>query len=368
MSALRLAASICVVSLLFAAPQRRNKKEEQTQTLQVPRDLPGAVAGETRKLIFRVTPLSAKGLLSQQVRDALKAIGHESGGDTVLKIRAFVAGSGDMRRVRDLVSEAFTERKQPLPALSLVHAGGLPMDGAQVVLEYIAASRKDVNPQGLVFISAQAAYSENPADPVGPLTSRSLDGLRRAVSAAGSEPADVLRVTCFLSSLENLAASRQQVEAGYPRAALNYVQTERAPGRGMAACEAVARLRSNGGAPLQMIPAAENQGEPGASLAALVAAPQVVLTGSQVSFGYEEKDARLAFERLKHALEQSGASLGDVAFAHYYPLSSGIATQVRKIRAEFFNAARPPAGSLLIFESLPSLDAGFAVDVVAVKK
>src|SRR5262249_58676085 len=105
-----------------------NKKEEQTQTLQVPRDLPGAVVGDTRRLTFRVTPLSSKGLLSQQIRDALKAVGRDSGGETVLKIRAFVAGSGDLRRVRDLVSESFSERRQPLPALSLVHAGGLPMD------------------------------------------------------------------------------------------------------------------------------------------------------------------------------------------------------------------------------------------------
>ena len=60
-------------------------------------------------------------------------------------------------------------------------------------------------------------------------------------------------------------------------------------------------------------------------------------------------------------------SIPDVAYAHYYPLSHGIAAQVRKVRAEFFDAARPPAGSLLTFEGLPSMDAGFAVDVVAAK-
>jgi len=49
-------------------------------------------------------------------------------------------------------------------------------------------------------------------------------------------------------------------------------------------------------------------------LIALVGAPRVVLTGTQVSFGYEEKDARLAFERMKRVLEQSGAALSDVAF------------------------------------------------------
>ena len=100
---------------------------------------------------------------------------------------------------------------------------------------------------------------------------------------------------------------------------------------------------------------------------ALLGAPQVVLTGTQVSFGYEEKDARLAFERSKRVLEQGGASMADVAFAHYYPLSSGIASQVRKIRAEFFRSGHPPAGSMLLFESLPSMDAGFAIDLVAVK-
>ncbi len=102
--------------------------------------------------------------------------------------------------------------------------------------------------------------------------------------------------------------------------------------------------------------------EPGESQIALVSAPHVVLTGSQVSFGYQEEDARLAFERLRKSLEQAGVSAGDVAFAHYYPLSAGIAEQVRKVRSKFFDDAHPPAGSLVLFEGLPSMEAGFAVD------
>src|SRR6185369_14569252 len=117
----RVIAFMCAASVLWAAPQRKKNKEEETQTLQVPKELPTAVVGETRRLTFRVTPLSAKGLLSQQIRDALKVISRDAGGETVLKIRAFVVGSGDLRRVRDLVSESFTERRQPLPALSLIH-------------------------------------------------------------------------------------------------------------------------------------------------------------------------------------------------------------------------------------------------------
>jgi enamine deaminase RidA (YjgF/YER057c/UK114 family) len=187
------------------------------------------------------------------------------------------------------------------------------------------------------------------------------------VKAAGSDPADVLRVTCFLSSLDQIAASRQLVEAEYPRAALDYVQTQRGPSQALAACEAVARLRWNTGTRVHLMNPEGLPREAGQSQIALVAAPHLVFTGTQISFGYEEKDSRLAFERLKKALEQAGVSAADVVYAHYYPLAGGIATQVRKIRGDFFDAARPPAGAVLTFEGLPSMDAGFAVDVVAAK-
>ena len=367
MKTARWVALACILSLFCAAAQRK-KKEEETQTLQLPKELPAAVVGDTHRLAFHVTPLSSKGLLSQQVRDALKAVARDAGSETVLKIRAFVAGTGDLRRVRDLVSEVFTDRKQPLPCLSLIQSGGLPLEGAQVVLEYITAARKETNQYGLVFYSAQTATSDNPQDPVSPLTAKSLDALRETVKASGAEPADILRVTCFLSSLDKVEASRDLVARDYPKAALNFVQTERAPARALAACEAVGRLTWNTGTPLELRNPPAAPAGTGESQMALVSAPHLILTGTQVSFGYEEKDARLAFERMKRILEQSGASPADVAFAHYYPLSGGIAAQVRKVRAEFFSPGRPPAGSMLLFESLPSMDAGFAMDMVAVKR
>jgi enamine deaminase RidA (YjgF/YER057c/UK114 family) len=355
-----LTSACCLVMAPGVAAQKqpKPKKEEITQTLQLPKELPGAVIGETRRLTFHVTPLSARGLLSAQVRDALKALTRETGGNPVLKIRAFVAGSGDLRRVRDLVSEVFTASRQPLPALSLIRAGGLPLEGAQVVLEAIAGGKKEVSPHGLVLLSAPVATSENPLDPVAPLAAQSLDRLKRAIKTAGSESADVLRVTCFLSSLENLGATRKLVEADYPRAAIDYVQTQRSPSRALAACEAVARLTWNTGTRVHFQP---EDGEP---LAALVAAQHVVVTGTQVSYGFQEANSRLAFARLQKVLEAAGVSGRDVAFAHYYPLADPLATQVRKLRSEFFATS---AGSLVLFEGLPGMDAGFAVDVIAVK-
>jgi enamine deaminase RidA (YjgF/YER057c/UK114 family) len=358
---LALVAWACCLVLapgVSAQKKPKPKKEEITQTLQLPKELPGAVIGETRRLAFHVTPLSARGLLSAQVRDALRALTRETGGGPVLKIRAFVAGSGDLRRVRDLVSEVFTTNRQPLPTLSLIRAGGLPLEGAQVVLEAIAAGKKEVSPHGLVFLSAPVATSDNPLDPVAPLAAQSLDRLKGALKTAGSQSSDVVRVTCFLSSLENLAATRKLVEADYPRAALDYVQTQRSPSRALAACEAVARLTTNTGKLVSFQP---EQGEPEA---ALVAAQHVVLTGTQVSYGYLEANSRLALGRLQKVLEATGVSGRDVAFAHYYPLAEPLAAQVRKLRSEFF---APSAASLVLFEGLPGMDAGFAVDVVAVK-
>ena len=362
-----LVAVACALAVT-AWPFAKKKKEDETQVLQLPKELPAAAVGETKRLIFFTTPLSNRGLLSAQVREALKNLNRMAGGATVLKLRAFVAGTGDLRRVRDLVSEHYGGGKQQLPALSLVQAGGLPMEGAQVILEAVAQGKKDVNPDGLVFISAQTATSPSPLDPVPPLTAKVLEALRAAVKAAGSEPADVARVSCFFSSLENLAASRDLVAKEYPNAAQNYVQTQRAPGRAVAACEAVARLRRNIAADIQVLNPQGLPSEPGQSQVALVAAPRLVLSGTQVSFGFSESDARLAFERLKKAVEQAQGSPDRIAFASYYPLSGSIAEQVRKVRTAFFNPSRAPAGSMVLFESLPSMEAGFAIDVVVAKE
>jgi enamine deaminase RidA (YjgF/YER057c/UK114 family) len=359
-SILRLAgtAAVCILAIAAGFGAQKKKKEEITQTLQIPKDLPAAIAGDPHHFTFHTTPLSGKGLLSAQIRDALKALSHETNGATVLHIRAFVAGSGDLRRVRDLVSETFTDHKQPLPALSLIRAGGLPLEGAQVVLEAIAAGKKEVNPGGLVFVPAAPATSDNPLDPVPPLAGRTLEDLRKTLKEAGSAPSDVLRVTCFVSSLDNLGETRKLVEAEYPRASLDYIQTQRGPGRAIAACEAVARLTWNTGKKAHFIPA---DGEP---RAVLIAAPQVVMSGTQMSYGYQESDSRLAFERLGKSLEAAGVSPREIAYANYYPLAEPLAAQVRKLRSGFFPSA---ASSILLFEGLASMDAGFAIDVLAVK-
>ncbi len=370
MRSIRLLALVCALAATFLCCLLwgKKKKEEETQTLQLPKDPPAALTAETRRLIYQVTPLSGKGLLSQQTRDALKWLLHSTNGATIVKLRAFVAGSGDLRRVRELVSETFTEHKLSLPVLSVVQVGALPLEGAQVIIESTAVAKKDVNDQGLVYISAQGAPAGGPLESVIPLAEQSLRHLATAVKAAGSEPEDVLRVTCFLSSLDKFADVRRLVASAYSNAALNFMQIQRAPVNALAECEAVARLRSNTGAAVHVINPEGLPRSPQLSQIALIGAPRVILTGSQQAFGFQDADARLAFQRLERSLSQEGGSLSKVAFVSFYPLSASISQQVRKICVEFDDHASPPAGTLLPFQGLPSMDAGFAMDVVAVKE
>jgi enamine deaminase RidA (YjgF/YER057c/UK114 family) len=351
-----------------AGPFSKKKKsdEDVTQVLQLPKDPPSAVVAETARLGFHVSPLSSKGLLSQQVRDALKALQHSAGNGAIVKLRAFVAGSGDMRRVQAIVSETFTERHVSLPALSVVQVGGLPLEGAQVVIEATSVGKKDVNPNGLAFIAGQQASSPNPLDPVYPLAEKALAGLRTAVKGAGSEAGDVLRGTCFLSSLDGFAQVRQMVESEYKGAAWAFMQLQRAPANAVVECEAVARSRVKIEGPVQFLNPDGLPKSANYSQIALVSAARVAITGTQVAFGSQDSDVRLAFGRLEKELAGVGASVKEVAWSSIYPLSNAMAEDVRKIRFEYYDAARPPACTLLPFEGLPSLDASFAVDAIAV--
>jgi enamine deaminase RidA (YjgF/YER057c/UK114 family) len=359
---------LCALAAHAGPFDKKKKKsdEDVTQVLQLPKDPPSAVVAETARLSFQVSPLSSRGLLSPQVRDALKALQRSVGGATVVKLRAFVAGSGDVRRVQAIVSETFTDRHQPLPALSVVQVGGLPLEGAQVVLEATSVGKKEVNPNGLVFIAGQQAFAPNPLAPILPLAEKALVGLRTAVKGAGSQAEDVLRGTCFLSSLDGFAKVRELVDSEYHGAAWNFVQVQRVPPNGVVECEAVARSRVKIDKPLEFLNPDGLTKSPNYSQIALVGAPRVALTGTQVAFGSQDADVRLAFGRLQKELAGVGASIKEVAWSSIYPLSNAMGDEVRKIRFEYYDPARPPASTLLPFEGLPSLDASFAVDAIAV--
>ena len=337
-------------------PENKQKKDkpQETQTLPLPRELPNAVTADTDRLTFGVSPLSAKGLLSQQTREALKAVLRSSHG-TIVKLRAFVAGSGDLRRVGELTADAFSDKHQPLPALSVVQVGGLPMAGAQIVIETTEVDRKTVNPSGVAFLSGQSA----------PNVAQSLEQLKTALRGASLEPADVLRVTCFVSSLDEQRNTRELMAASFPAAALNYAQMRREPVSPAVECEAVARLRSPVAQGTSFLNPPNLAKSASYSQMALVTGGKLVITGTQLAFGAQEHDLKLAFDRLGKALNSANASFTHVVMSHVSLTSSALTDRVRTVRAGYYTGSNPPASTMLPFEGLPSLDTQMGVDVIA---
>ncbi|MBM3724084.1 MAG: RidA family protein [Acidobacteria bacterium] len=346
--------------------KKRKKNEEITQTLDVLPDPPAALAAEPQRFTFHVSPLSNKGLLSQQIRDGLKSVVGSAKGNPIVKLRAFVSGTGDQRRVQALVSETFSERRATLPVLTTVLVGALPMEGAQVLIEAVAADRKTVNPHGLAFFSGQGATDAEPLKPMAPLARKSVDNLMLAAKGAGVAAGDMLRVTCLLTGLDQLSEVRSMVAAAFPQAVASFVQLQRSSSSSVAECEGVGRLANAPASPLQFLNPEGLTASPNYSQVALVNAPKVILSGGQLAFRAQDADVRLAFDRLKKTVEGAGGSLKRVAMSSVYPLSSAVTDRVRNLRFEYYDKQNPPASTLVLFEGLPSLDASFAVDVVAV--
>ena len=291
---------LAVAALVFAG--RKKNPDDTTQVLDLPKDPPLVAIGDTSRLVFHVSPLSAKGLLTQQTRDALKAILKMNGGAPVVHIRAFVAGSGDVRRVPQIASEVFTEKKMPLPSVSVIQIGELPLEGAQVVLETVSEAKKPVNTDGLSFMGA---------------TSSDVVGMP-------------LAVTCYVSSL----ASAGTIASRFAGAAVDVVQTLRAPGSAAPQCEAIARGGNT-------------------------KAAKLAFTGTQVALGTDEKSMLVAFQRMDRNLTEAGVQPADIVVTHLYPLSARIGEAAKTIRN-----TRSPL-SVVTVEGVAGIDGAFAVDAIA---
>ena len=326
------------------AQKRKSKKPEEEprpQVLEILPEPPDAVSVETGRLSFQVSPLSSNGLLSQQVRDALKALARANHGGAIVKIRAFVAGSGDLRRIKEIVAEEFMSRKQPVPAVSTIQVGALPMVGAQVVIEAFTSEKKVVNPSGLAFTSVSDAR-----EPIARLQS--------VLNGAGVKAPDVLRVTCFLSSLDDAPAARSAAASAFPAAAANFVQMQRLGLEPQMQCESIARLASPPSAPQTV----QNG-------VALVNASKLVITATQLVFRDQDSDFRLAYQRLAKSLGTLGAQMKNVLWTGSYALTKPNAAKLDSMQREFLN--HPLAGAAVQIEGLPSTDAAAAIELIAVE-
>src|SRR5262249_16089275 len=139
--------------------------------------------------------------------------------------------------------------------------------------------------------------------------------------AAGVKGDGMLRVTCFLNSLDGANAARTAISSAFPAAAVNLIQLTRLAVEPLAACEGTGRLSA---APAEL---SAVRGP-----LAVAKASKVVYTGVQMAFHPDDADFRLALERLKKSMEAVGGK--DVLTVSSYALTRAVEQRVAAIQLE----------------------------------
>lgn len=319
-----------------------------------------AVVAKVENLAFEVAPQSGSGTAIEQTRRVWKNLKGNP-----LSVRAFVAGTKEeAQAVQQELGALARKRGKSAPALSVIQVGGLPQPGSKVVLESVRSVTPAVNRHGLAFVSGQPVSQEGVASEMRPLVEKSLSALQTAHRAAGLEPADILRITCFMSALGDIEAVRSATEEEFPKAAATYVQLVRTPQRSLVECETVARLRSSPTERLKMLSPDGLPKSPNYSQVALLSPGKVAFTSLRSAASLNDADARAVFAEAQKTLAGAGADIKNVAMSSLYPTSNAASELIRKIRFDYYDSGNPPGSTMLVFEGLPGA-AAFGVAVVA---
>lgn len=333
--------AICILAgVSNVAAQRKKNEEPKTQVLPLPPQLPMALAADTETLDFHISPLLKTGGLSAQIHQSLYELIRDTRGETIIKLRAFVAGAGDARRVQAIVGDSFTDRKLPLPVLSIIQVGALGEQAAQVVIEAVVSTHRKVNPNGLAFLAGQTGSSFGEA----------VERLKASAGAASVSGNHVLTCTCFTSGAENFESMRAALRAEFPNSAVNVVQALRDPATDSNMCEAVGQLsQPPAEGPVVLLKNAR---------ATLVDSHQLVFTGLQLSFGSYLVDAQEAFARLQRAASALEAIEAPVE-VNAFCLDAYAGSALRK-------SASFPQSTLTVqtVEGLPGVDASAGIEAV----
>ena len=337
---------VLLLSLLpiLAAPpifaqKRKNNEDPKSQVLPLPPELPMALAAETETLDFHISKLLRSGGLAAQIRQSLDDLIRDTHGETIVKLRAFVAGAGDARRVQAEATDLFTERKLPLPVLSVIQVGALGDEAAKVVIEAVVSTHKSVNPDGLAFVAGQTGASLKEA----------VEKLAASVKAAGVAPESLLTTTCFTSALENYEATRNELLTVFPHTSVNVVQALRDPSNDASMCEAIGQLSQKPAQDVVFL---------SANRAVQVRARRLIFTGMQLTFGSFLDDAQQSFQRLQHAAKAFGPA--DVAVeVNAFSLNVYAGSALRKM-----TSFPPNTFTLQRVEGLPAIDASAGIEAI----
>lgn len=299
-----------------------------------------ALEAATDSLDFHISPLLKTGGLAAQIRRSLNDLIRDTKGETIVRLRAFVAGAGDARQVRADVGQLFTEHKLPLPVLSVLQVAALGDDAAQVVIEAVVSTPRTVNPNGLAFIAGQEGGTLKDA----------LQKLRESASTASVAADHVLTTTCFTGLLDGESGVRSMVQALFPNTAFNVVQAIRDPVNEQSMCEATGQPSQTPGDGQVLL-----LKEPRATI---VTSHQLVFTGLQLSFGNYLDDAHEAVMRLRRSASAFGSVEAPVQ-VNVFALDAAAGSALRKTTSVPLSIF-----TVQTVEGMPSIDATAGMEAI----
>lgn len=303
------------------------------------------VVMDTRDVKYQVAGLVTAGTLEEQAKEAKRAIKGK-----VYRYRAFVLPHEDATPLHKMLNA---------PAVAIVRVPALPAEGARIVLEAVTGGGN--NPNGLLHISGQGSSRNEQTSRVKPLVEQTYKNLDLALSAGGVTPADVLQVTCYLSTLTDLPEVQALTESKYPNSVNSYLQAPVPPARGFVECEATARAAKAVGYvnPDGLVKS------PNFTHVVSLTSRKIVWSGLHESAGCSPGAVTAMFQRLAATLKRLGTSVDHTAFSYLYPNSDDAVKLTRDIRFNFYRRSHPPASTLFVFSGTADKSACSAVEVTA---
>jgi|SRR5579862_1470810 len=294
---------------------------------------PIATIAETRRLAFHTSRAVGTGSLEEQTARALDDLLGREAGARLVRLRVFAVGSARLIEIRRILARHLSARGAPLPALSLLGVASLPDSGQLVQMETTVEASIAVDPRGIAFLAGLASASGD----------HTMGGLARVARQAGVTTGDVLRVSCFYESADQLNATRQAVADTFPRAEVSLVHSYGQSEKPAVECEAIARMTDSTASGTRYINLAGERASPYFSRAALVAARRVVFSGTVAASYDAAADPAGVLDSIKVAVERLGSSLHDVAMTGNYWMDGPARERARLVREPYYGGTVPAA-------------------------
>jgi hypothetical protein len=296
----------------------------------------------------RVTWMASKP--AGALREALNELAPRLARLRVVRLRVFAAGAERSKTGEEVA------RLKLAPALTVVPVSGFAGEG-RFVVEATVEGRSIVNPRGLALVSGQPVQADGAGGDVMPLIAKSFDKLDVAHAAVAAKAADVLRVTCFCTSEAGMGGVAALVKKRYPAAACVVARIPAVAGRTLVECESAVRA---GWAPGELVHPEGLEKSPNYSQVAVLAPGKAVW--SSAVYG-SLREPKAMFAELDRRLRSAGSAVAQTAMSCLYPVAAAGSEAIRNSRFEFYDRARPPASTMLVFG--PGDADELAVDVVA---